>query len=242
MGEMTSGERQDLSRLVRINAKVAKDDADARGKWMLADAEAKLAAVFKAEDDAWADIVKAATRHVAEADAAIAALCRQGGIPEDFRPKLRHYWQERGENQFRERRAELRKVAQTQVAARVAEAKVEIDRRAAQQMTAITQSGLTSEEARAFIRSMPKPEELLPTLGTLELGNGEVFALEAPVPVTQVTDDGNSVTPGVTSAETDKRYKCAFCGGAFKPSRIDAEYCSPAHRVAAHRRRIRDNG
>src|SRR5262249_33041201 len=145
------------------------------------------------------------------------------------------HWYARGENASKERRAELRKVAEATVAAKVAEAKVEIDRVAAQQMTQITQGGLTSEEAQAFIKEMPKPEELLPPLATLELHNGQLIALEAPLPVTSVTadvtPDGESVTPN--------RNVCAFCGEAFTPARSDARYCKPACRVADHRRRLR---
>jgi hypothetical protein len=180
LSRMTAAERTELGKLVRLNAKVAKDDAESRGKWLLADAEAKLAARFKAEDEAWADITAAAQKQVMTADAEIAALCRARGIPEDFRPSLHLNWYGRGENASKERRAELRKVAQAQVAALVKEAQVEIDRQAARQLTQITQAGLTSEEARAFIGEMPKPEELLPPLATLQLRNGQLVVLKAP--------------------------------------------------------------
>src|SRR5262249_41929375 len=107
----------------------------------------------------------------------------------------------------------------------------EIDRQAAQQLTQITRAGLTSEEARAFIGSMPKPEELLPPIGSLELHNGKLFVLEAPdTPVT-------SETAIVTPRETAKRYECAFCGQAFTPKRSDSKYCRDACRVADYRKR-----
>jgi hypothetical protein len=168
LSQMTKAERKELSDLVRLNAKVARADAEARGKWLLADAEVKLAARYKAEDQAWADIKVAANKYIEEADAALAAICDQRGIPEDFRPSIHCYFMSRGENSKAERRAELRKVARTRVEALVKTAQVEIDRQAARQLTQIAQTGLTSEEARAFITSMPKPEELLPPLGALE--------------------------------------------------------------------------
>jgi hypothetical protein len=232
MSGMTVAERQELGKLVRLNAKVAKDDADARGKWLIADAEAKLAAIYKAEDKAWADITAAAQKHVKAANAAIAALCRERCIPRGFRPSLHLGWYERGENEFKERRAELRKVVQSQVAARVKEAQVEIDRQAAQQLTQIAQAGLTSEEARAFIRSMPRPEEMLPPLGALTMDNGELVTLE--VPVTQVT-----VNP---AGETPSRINCASCGKVFTPNRRDGKHCSSACRVKAHSLRQRTDG
>jgi hypothetical protein len=231
MSTMTAAERTELGKLVRLNAKVAKDDAEARGKWMLADAEAKLAAIFKVEDEAWADITATVDKQIAAADAAIAAICQQRGITEEFRPSVGWYFRGRGENSLKDRRVELRKVAQTQVGARVAEAKVEIDRQAALQLTQITQAGLTSEEARAFISSMPKPEQLLPPLGTLELHSGKLVALEAPVAET------SPVTTHETDSVTDTRYRCAFCGQPFTPSRKDSKYCKPACRVADYRKR-----
>jgi hypothetical protein len=179
---MTAAERQELSKVVRFNAKVAKADVEAHGKQLLADAEAKLAAIYEAEDAAWADITATVRRHVAEADAAIAALAAERGIPKKFRPSIGWYFLGRGENSDKDRRAELRKVAQTEVAARVKRAQVEIDRWAAQQLTKIAQAGLTTEEARAFLKAMPTPKELLPPLDALELAGGERVQLEARVP------------------------------------------------------------
>jgi hypothetical protein len=49
MSKMTAAERESLCKLVRDNAKVARADAEARGKWLLAQAEAQLAARYKAE-------------------------------------------------------------------------------------------------------------------------------------------------------------------------------------------------
>src|SRR5262249_41048317 len=119
MSRMTAAERSELSKLIRLNSRVARDDALARGKVLLADAEAKIAAIYKPDDGAWAAITAAANKAVQEADAAIAAVCRQRNIPEDFRPSLRLSWWERGENALKERRRELYRVAQTQIEAMV---------------------------------------------------------------------------------------------------------------------------
>jgi hypothetical protein len=223
MTKMTAAERLELGKLVRLTAKVAKDDAEARGQWMLSDAEAKLAAIYKREDEAWADITQAAEKCVAEADAAIAALCRERGIPEDFRLQLHCGWYGRGVNASKERRSELRKVAQAQVAARVAEAKVEIDRQAARQLTQITQAGLTAEEARAFIGSLPKPEDLLPPLGTLELHSGEVIALEAPVTLDRGRQYAFTGWRGQTNKDIETMATpCIRCGMASRRGQTKA--------------------
>jgi hypothetical protein len=232
MSGMTSAERLELGKLVRLKAKVAKDEAEARGKWLLADAEAKLAACYKADDEVWEDITEAAEKAVKEADATLAAICRLRGIPEEFRPGLHLSWYQRGENAMAQRRAELRKVAQTEITARVAQAKVEIDRQAAQQLTEITRAGLTSEEAMAFIDQMPTPEALLPPINALELDGKVVQLLVTPVTAPAVT-----VTDPVMPSVTDSRYKCHFCGEAFTPTRRDSKYCKPTCRVAGFRRR-----
>jgi hypothetical protein len=228
MPATTAAERLELAKLVRLNARVAKDDVQARGQWLLADAEAKLAAVFQADDAAWADVTAAAEKHVAEADAVLAALCRERGIPEEFRPSLHLSWYGRGENAMATRRAELRKVAQRQVEALVKQAQVEIARQEAAQLTEITKAGVTSSEARAFLGSMPKPEELLPPLQALKLPTGQVVALASP---------GEAVTASRNDPVTARRSQCAFCGRTFTPARRDSKYCQTACRVADHRRR-----
>ena len=228
-GKMTAAERSELGSLVRFNAKVARADAEARGKWLKADVEEKLSARFKFEDAAWKDITAAAEKAVQEADAAIAALCRDRGVPEDFRPSLCLSWHGRGENASAARRAEMRKLAYAHIDAQVKEMQVEIDRQAAQQLNQLAQAGLNSEAARAFIDALPSPEELLKPLVSIQMDDGELVALEAPAAVTAVTGDGGGVTAS--------RNVCAFCGQAFQPTRRDSKYCSTAHRVADYRKR-----
>jgi hypothetical protein len=234
-GRMSTAERELLDRLMRDKAKVAKDDADARGKWLLADAEAKLAAIYDAQDDAWAEITEYAKSVVEDADAAIAAICRQRGVPEKFRPRLCPEWYGRGVNASKERRAELRKVAQTRVAALVKEAQVLIDRQAIEHRTQIARAALTSDEARAFLDRMPTPEQLLPPLSSLQLPSGEVVALEAPV--TQETVKGGSETAPADTVTPNGNKRCAHCGKPFTPSRRDGKFCQPSCRLADWRQR-----
>jgi hypothetical protein len=239
MSKMTAAEREALCKLVRDNARVAKADADARGKWLLAQIEAQLAECYRRDDSAWADAVAAAEKAIEEANAVIAAAFHERGIRKEFRPAMVDLWFERGETAMKDRRAELRKAAQSQVAARVAEAKVEIDRQAVAQQMQITQAALSSAEAQAFLAAMPSPEELLPPVGSLELRSGEIVALDA-----VVTPDGAPVTAaGVTAVtavarpETDNpNRRCAYCGIELSPGRSDARFCGPAHRVAQHRK------
>jgi hypothetical protein len=81
MSRMTGAELKEIGKLIRMNASVAKADAEARGKVLLADAEAKLAARYKVDDETWQHITAGAERAVAKADEDIAAICRDRGIP-----------------------------------------------------------------------------------------------------------------------------------------------------------------
>ena len=178
---MTKAERLELGKVVRLRAKVAKDDAEAQGRRLLADFEAQLAARYPENNPAWAEITATAKRAVEDADAQIAQLCRNFGIPEEFRPGLNCYWHNRGENAEKQRRAELRAVAQREVAARVQTAKVTIDRQAAALLSDLAAHGLETEHAKAFLEQLPSVDDLIPRLGlseveTLALSFGKDYA------------------------------------------------------------------
>lgn len=172
---MTKVERLALGKVVRLRAKVAKDDAEAQGRRLLADFETQLAARYPENNPAWAEITATAKRAVEDADAQIAQLCRSFGIPEEFRPGLNCYWHGRGENAERQRRQELRAVAQREVAARVQTAKVTIDRHAAALLCDLTANGLETDHARAFLEQLPSIDDLMPRL--LGLSEVETLAL-----------------------------------------------------------------
>jgi hypothetical protein len=154
-------EREDLARAVRLQMKVAKASVDTRQKELLADVERQLSAIYQFDDKLWADINRQALEAVRQADEKVAAICRERGIPEEFRPGLSLYWHGRGENAANVRRTELRKRAQTQIAAEAEAAKTTIEARAAEVLTALLADGLTSADARAFLESIPRAEQLI---------------------------------------------------------------------------------
>lgn len=106
---MTKAERQELAKLVRLRAKIAKDEIDQRATRLLADVETQLAASYPANHEAWAEITERAEKSIIAADAEIAHRCRALRIPENFRPRIALSWYGRGENAMGDRRAELRK-------------------------------------------------------------------------------------------------------------------------------------
>lgn len=172
-GEMSRSERVELAKVVRLRARVAKDDVGVREAQLLADVEQQLAARYKATHEAWAEVTAAAKAAVGAADAEVARRCRELGIPEEFRPSLGLSWYGRGENADKNRRAELRKVAQTQAAASGKAARLEIDRQAARLLTDLAAGALESSSAREFLAAMPTPEELMPLLALPELGGAQ---------------------------------------------------------------------
>ncbi len=166
---MTRRDRDDLAALVRRRERVAKTAAAQRSAELMADFEQKLAAVYKSTDDAWRDITETAKRVVADADAQVAQRCRDLGIPETLRPRLDLSWYGRGESASKERRAELRKVASSRIAALEKQAKTTIERQSVDVQTQLLAGGLESADARRFLESMPTVETLMPPLNVAEL-------------------------------------------------------------------------
>ncbi len=166
---MTKADRAELAKLWKAKIRVAKAGVEQRKAEQLAHAEAQLAARYEFDDAAWADVTAVAKQAVEEADAAIAERCEKLGIPERFRPEIRLAWYGRGENAIAERRAELRKVAQTHIEADIRQAKHVLAATEVEGLTQLAVGGLESDEAREFLASMPTPEALMPPLDMMEL-------------------------------------------------------------------------
>jgi len=161
---LTKSERQELAGLLRRRARVAKADAKQRTTELLAEFEEKLAALLKPTDDAWADVVTLATQAVKDANALIAERCRERGIPEGWHPGVTLGWHARGENEIGARRAELRKVATSRLAAVEQAAIAAIERQAVDAETELIAEGMRSTRARALLEALPTVESLMPPL------------------------------------------------------------------------------
>src|SRR5215217_4190668 len=126
--KMTKGEREDLQRLIRQREKVLKSAAKERSAQLLAEFENQLGARYSFDaDPVWAEVTKLAEREVEKAQKQVAARCAELGIPKEFAPSLNLSWYRRGENAVKDRRTELRKVAQTRIEATERQAVVEIE-------------------------------------------------------------------------------------------------------------------
>jgi len=161
---MTKSERADLARLARMREKAAKGQVEQRAAELLADATAKLSAIYRVDDAAWADVTAAAKAAAVEADREVAKRCEALGIPPEFRPSLSLAWYGRGQNAMAERRQELRATARSRIEAEAKRARAAIEAASLEIQTQILSDGLTSEAARGFLESMPSPAELMPAV------------------------------------------------------------------------------
>ena len=167
---MAKAERQELAKLVRRREQVAKSTVALRAKELWADFERKLAARYHwDQEQVWKDAHEAVRRAVQEGDEKVAEHCRKLGIPEEFRPKLRMGWMDRGENGCNERRNELRKAAKASIDALEQRARVQIESRSLELQTRLVAGALESAAARAFLDAMPTPEALMPLLEVTEV-------------------------------------------------------------------------
>jgi hypothetical protein len=172
MGNITKGEREDLQRLIRQRERVLKSAAKQRSAELLADFENQMGQEYSFDQDpVWKKAKEIAERGAAKAQKMIAAqCCVELGIPERFAPSLELRWRGRGyDNLIDKRKAELRRMAESQIAAIEQKAVVQIELCCLEAQEKIAVAGLTSDAARAFIEAMPKIETLMPALSYAEL-------------------------------------------------------------------------
>jgi hypothetical protein len=171
MNMMTRSEREDLQRLVRQREKVLKSAAKQRSSELIADFENQMGSEYSFDqDEVWAKATESAEREVKKAQAQVAARCRELGIPDRFAPNLSLQWCHRGyDNLIGRRKAELRRMAQTQIEAIERKAVTEIELSCLKAQEEIAVAGLTSDAARHFIDALPSIERLMPVLSFAEV-------------------------------------------------------------------------
>jgi hypothetical protein len=168
--QMTKGEREDLQRLVRQREKVLKSAAKQRSAELLADFENQMGSKYSFDDhEVWTEATRVAEQTIGKCNAQIAAQCVKLGIPRRFSPKLSSLWWDRGENMVKERRKELRDMAQSRVEAIERAAIVQIEMSSLKAQTSLAVAGLTSDAAAQFIEQLPSVEKLMPALSFAEV-------------------------------------------------------------------------
>src|ERR1700722_14931477 len=171
MNMMTRSEREDLQRLVRPREKVLKSAAKQRSSELVADFENQLGQEYSFDqDEIWRQAAEAAKREVKKAQTIVSARCRELGIPNRFAPSLNLVWSARGyDNSVDRRKAELRRMAQTQIEAVERKAVTEMDLSCLKAQEQIAVAGLSSDAARQFIDALPSIERLMPVLSFAEV-------------------------------------------------------------------------
>jgi hypothetical protein len=162
---MTKAERTELMQVIRKHERVLKTAANERAAKMLEEFEAQIAAIHRFDDDAvWKQAANEVDKIVATAKKQIKQRCKELGIPAEFAPNLNWGWYGRGENAVAARRAELRRVAKTQIDALTAQTRTKIERLSLEWQTKIVSNGIESAAARAFLERLPSIESLMPLL------------------------------------------------------------------------------
>ena len=163
--QMTRGDRETLIKIAKQRARLAKEDAKARSAQLMAEFEMQLDRRYSFdENEVWEAASKAAQNAVNEAQAKITEECERLGIPAEFAPSLSMSWYSRGRNASKEERAEMRRVASAQVEAMQRTAINSIDRVSLETQEQIMIGGLTSDDAKRFLESMPTAEALMPAI------------------------------------------------------------------------------
>jgi hypothetical protein len=162
---MTKGERDDLMKLIRSREKVLKSMAAQRSAEMMADFETKISAEHKfAKEEVWTAAVRAVEDAANDAAKSIKARCEELGIPEEFQPTVKWYWDERGDNKWESRRKELRLAAKQQIEALEAKAKAQIEVMGLQAQTEVLANGMSSEAATNFLKGMQSVDQMMPLI------------------------------------------------------------------------------
>ena len=168
---MTNADRQALIRIAKARAKQAEREAETHEKILIVEVLDLMTAEYSARDELWSDAVAIAEEAAAKANTQIQLRCAELGIPPKHAPQLELGWRSRsGEFINRDRRAELRKLAEDKAAAVTKTAKTAIQASAIDIEERLVLGGLQSDEARAVIASMPTVADLMPALSLEDLG------------------------------------------------------------------------
>ena len=152
---LKSSEAHDLAVLVKDRARVLKTHAEAQVAAHLAEFEKQMAAAYSWDDDAvWKEAAERCQEAVKAARDIIEARCKELGIPQAFAPQIDMSWHGRGENLLASRRAELRRVAKTEIEARRQAAVTQIERHAVELRTQILSQAMVTDEARIFLDTL----------------------------------------------------------------------------------------
>ena len=166
---ITKTERVELKSLVRQQFKVLREEINARRTELIAQAERDVVERYAARDAQWEDVLHEVGEAEREANRRINdALYRHGFVQRESSErswvsvKLQNDPPDGG-------RMELRREAHARIRAQVDSALMELNRREADTLRDLAVGALESEEARAFLTSIPTVGDLVPAIRLAEL-------------------------------------------------------------------------
>jgi hypothetical protein len=164
-GMITKGERTELRSVVRHQFKVLRGEVLQRRAELIAEAEHRIAERFAARDKKRTD-VEWRVREIAQAaDREIADLVKAAEEDAEGPNLLGRLVGWAGAPAIRwadDSRGEMRRAVHAEIDARVKDAQLRLDRQEADLLQSLALGALESEEARAFLGSIPKVSELVP--------------------------------------------------------------------------------
>jgi hypothetical protein len=168
--QLSRSETHDLSMIIKDRTKVLKAHAEEQAAACLAEFEAKMATVYKFDDDeVWQQAARAANNVVIDANEKIMAQCKKLGIPAAFAPTLNLVWAGRGQNMMVSRRNELRRVAQSSIDAMLKAAVTRIEHQSLDLRTQVVSMGLLSADAKMFLESLAPVTDAMCSLDFKEI-------------------------------------------------------------------------
>lgn len=155
-------ETHDLSMIIKERTKVLEAHAEEQATACMADFEKKLATIYSYDqDEVWKTATEEAMAEVAKAQDKIDARCKKMGIPKDLSPRLLLSWEGRGQMKTNARRAELRRVAKSEIEAMKAAATTKIRKQSLDLRTQVVSMGLLTGEAQLFLESLATVDEAM---------------------------------------------------------------------------------
>jgi hypothetical protein len=164
--KLSSKESHDLGQIIKDRAKVLKAHAEEQAAACLADFEKKISSKFEFDkDDVWRKLADDAVQIIKKANEDIAAhALKKYGIPNEFAPFLHLSWSDRGQNQTGQRRAELRRLAMSEIDAMKKAAITRIERQSLDLRTQVISMGVLSADGKMFLESLAPVEEAMTTI------------------------------------------------------------------------------
>jgi hypothetical protein len=162
---ITKGERTELRSVVRHQFKVLRGEILQRKAELIAEAEQRIGQRFAARDKKRSDVEWRIREIALAADREIADLVKnaeEDATGPSLLGRIRGWTDAPMVHWADDSRGDMRRAVHAEIDARVKDAQLRLDRQEADLLQNLALGALESEEARAFLGSIPKVSELVP--------------------------------------------------------------------------------